>query len=465
MIPPEDNTTIVDALQRMMEHDVESGWYEAQPRSRSLFYGQVALNRRRVPLEVGDGGQFRYDSEAVYWAIGVVRSAMLAAGIDVLDADTIALLEWAEPPIFVVGRRGKRRLLSYDADEPHEESIVWWVDEPPAHGLEFGPLWAEEEPKGFELELVPGLYVPRAGSRGTLRVPGRRRPVEGRPRRGPIGSDGQPMFPSGLSYGLAGNAVWTDDAEAKDELVDFLIRRVDPRLSPEEFATMIVGMVPPDPPHMREGWETIRLLAGGFHQEWQLGADVDDFKIATVPSPDVRARMERETAGGGPPLPAPMAGDVRRPEPVPEVDGRLGIDDVIAAILIPRYEGPKVWDYWQQRLELLLGELGGKAEDAHAEYERHLFLSCLERLPHAVLPWEGASEVPRGFAGALRRFDHGGRVRVKAIKQQMRRAQEEFLSGYLREVYPGIEERWTTEERLVALGLPKDEPMWDIEDF
>jgi len=81
--------------------------------------------------------------------------------------------------------------------------------------------------------------------------------------------------------------------------------------------------------------------------------------------------------------------------------------------------------------------------------------------PRGVLPLEGAMEVPEGFARTMMAVGESIRPRAGWIKKRMRFVQESFLAGYLTTVFPGIEECWTTEGRLVEPGLPTEEPVWD----
>ena len=99
--------------------------------------------------------------------------------------------------------------------------------------------------------------------------------------------------------------------------------------------------------------------------------------------------------------------------------------------------------------------------------ERHTFEMAIEELPHGVLPFEGAFEVPRGFAQAMHALGGAGSAEAGRIRDAMQPLQEKFLTAYALAAFPGIEDRWTTEERLVELGLPAEKPTatWDFDDF
>lgn len=139
----------------------------------------------------------------------------------------------------------------------------------------------------------------------------------------------------------------------------------------------------------------------------------------------------------------------------------LTVHDLVSAILIAK-EGNRDPDYWNLRISLLLSELG---------YGQTQLLNQLKTLRRATrnwnLPYDGALEVPDSpdFHAQKWIYDELApdiaeiRNRITEIHSLM------FLHFFeLWRKHSGLQEKSTTEVRLIELGLPGTEPLYDSLD-
>ena len=110
--------------------------------------------------------------------------------------------------------------------------------------------------------------------------------------------------------------------------------------------------------------------------------------------------------------------DPRRSEQGPTIrdadDQRIGLAELVEAMLLPRYESDADWSYWSKLVDLTLLVFG---LDGRTEWLQE----ALEQLPSRVLPFESAMEVPReigeGYQSVTDCYRRTGEI--KAQKRQI----------------------------------------------
>ncbi len=146
---------------------------------------------------------------------------------------------------------------------------------------------------------------------------------------------------------------------------------------------------------------------------------------------------------------------------------RLNIDDLILAILIAEHDVSRDSEYWNLRIELLLGELGFLNQDIDAGTDLSL-VSGLNLLRSKIkkwsLPYEGAMEVPASpdfYAQQWMSENYG--PKIDAVKSEIFAIHQKLFEVFFQmwKEKLGLGSKSTTLENLIELGLPESEPEHD----
>lgn len=123
----------------------------------------------------------------------------------------------------------------------------------------------------------------------------------------------------------------------------------------------------------------------------------------------------------------------------------LGVDDLVDALLKPKYDKFASRAYWNELAEYLIAELGRMSRR-----DRELFDRQVEGISGVLLPIEKYLEAPRALVEVYRMTD---RTAVAEVKQQMRALQAKYLRDFLVVVDPAFETTTTTFGTLVERGF------------
>ena len=123
----------------------------------------------------------------------------------------------------------------------------------------------------------------------------------------------------------------------------------------------------------------------------------------------------------------------------------IGVEELAAAILVPRYDSWVDSHFWGEYVRLVRERFG-------LTRERHSEVEWLDRAIEAVrvdiVPLCGGLEVPRVVGQAFHSLPDVGQVRTSVRSLQWR-----FFVELILAIAPGLRERTTTLSELRALGL------------
>lgn len=141
--------------------------------------------------------------------------------------------------------------------------------------------------------------------------------------------------------------------------------------------------------------------------------------------------------------------------PGDDPDSRVGLDELVEAILHPHYSDGADWTYWRRLVDLSCVVFGLEGRTRHLE-------EALRNIRATIVPMSDYLEVPREVAAGFRAIPHYYE-RTSALKEQMMQLQREFFRGVLLALDPDIERKSTTVGRLRQLGLPeRNVTDWDL---
>lgn len=128
-----------------------------------------------------------------------------------------------------------------------------------------------------------------------------------------------------------------------------------------------------------------------------------------------------------------------------DAETRLGLDDLVEAILKPKYDRYASDRYWSEFARLLRDELGSIPGRWRTLVDRDI-----EKLSGRVVPLEGYLEAPRFIAETWQKMDTEA---VYDVKDRLRAVHADYLRTMFVALDPGFATRTTTFGVLVERGL------------
>jgi len=137
-----------------------------------------------------------------------------------------------------------------------------------------------------------------------------------------------------------------------------------------------------------------------------------------------------------------------------DTETKLGLDDLVEAILKPKYDTFASDQYWSEFARLLRDELGTVPESW-----RKLVDGNIRSLSARVLPIEGYLEAPKFIVDTWQAMDQEA---LYDVKKRMRAVQADYLRSMFVALDPAFATRTTTFGVLVERGFdPEAESVLD----
>ncbi len=187
-------------------------------------------------------------------------------------------------PVYVVATTPDGPLLSHESSSPEDDTLVWKPEDGVEQSVPFAMAVASFDPGQIDITLEPDLYVPppdRAAVTAALDV------LEETVSQleglfavvAALNADPVVTYPSGLTEDVLRGAV-AGNADGQAAMIAVFEANRDPKLSPDQFATKILGDPPAAGDPLSEAWQH------GFHEAklWQAQQMGSDAVTAAAPT-------------------------------------------------------------------------------------------------------------------------------------------------------------------------------------
>jgi hypothetical protein len=135
---------------------------------------------------------------------------------------------------------------------------------------------------------------------------------------------------------------------------------------------------------------------------------------------------------------------------------RIGVEELAAAIVLPRHDSWVDWTFWRNYVELARNQLGLTAIQRG---EARWLDRCISELKLELAPMCRGMEVPRVVGEAFRSLDD-----YSELRDRVRSLQWRFFMALIIAIDPSMRHRTTTLSNLRELGLTGPRAI-DYDDF